>query len=247
MTLDKLVEIVLKDLTPYIKTEYALTGSISYKLLLPEFSDWSCRDVDVVAYPIPVTEVSVENNIRDKFFIIRLFKTKRGIHFSLIHKNTGSWVDIFPRKKEPAFVEITLDNEKKIKLVTIEEGVYGLCLGILERTYLKKFVGADSIEKLKRLAPYVNLEKFNKLVQENIDQTTYLTSIFDNSINTASIIQYIIKNCKPYAPPGYRLENYPPDQITAPNGLQIEDPLNHRNAMMQHLKYLEDCKNQTGK
>ncbi len=240
MVLDKFIEFVLRDLDFCIKTEYALTGSISYKLLLPEFNDWPCKDVDIVAYPVPVTEVSVKNNIRDKFYIIRLFKTKRGIHFSLIHKDTGSWVDIFPREKEPALTEITLDNKQKIKLVTIEESVYGLCLGILERIYLKKFVGVDSFEKLKRLVPYVNLDLLNQLIQENLDQTACLTSFFDESINTVSIIQYIIKNCKPYTPPGYKLENYPSDQITAPNGLHIEDPQKYKNAMAQHFSFKSD-------
>lgn len=246
MKLDKLAEKVLRDLVPYFKKEYALTGSISYKLLMPEFDDWSRRDVDIVVYPIPVAEASVENNIRDKFYIIRLFKTKRGIHFSLIHKDTGIWVDIFPREKEPAFTEITLDNGQKIKLVTIEESVYGLCLGILERIYLKKFVGADSFEKLKRLAPYVNLDLLNQLIQENLDQTVYLTSFFDESINTVSIIQYIIKNCKPYTPLGYKLENYPSDQITTPNGLRVEDPAIYKKVMEYHFKYLEDYKKLNG-
>jgi len=242
MKLDKHVEKVLRDLAPYLKKEYAFTGSISYKLLIPEFDDWSCRDIDIVVYPVPVTESSVENNIRDKFYIIRLFKTKRGIHFSLIHKNTGIWVDIFPRKKEPAFTEINLADGRKIKLVPIEESVYGLCLGILERIYLKKFVGAISFEKLKCLAPHVNLVLLNQLIQENLDQTVYLTPFFAESINTTSIIQYIIKGCKPYIPPGYKLDNYPSDQITTPNGLRVEDPATYKKAMGCHFKYLEDYK-----
>ncbi|MCX6766806.1 MAG: hypothetical protein NT170_03450 [Candidatus Moranbacteria bacterium] len=137
-------------------------------------------------------------------------------------------------------MELNADNNHKIKLHKIEEIVYGLCLSTLEKTYEKKSVKKDSIDKLKRLAPYVDLTLFDQLVSENIDQTMYMTSAFDSSINTRGIIEYVINNCQPFTPPGYKLDNYPVDQTTTSNGLQMEDLETYNRAMKQHLEYLEN-------
>ena len=211
MKLDKLAEEVLHDLVPCLPEGYVLTGSVAYTLLVPALADKVIKDVDVVVYPLKDSNDLVDRQITDKFYIIRLFVTKRGFQFSLIHKKIGCWVDIFPRKRTPRFVEVNTDHNQKMKLHKIEEIVYGLCVSTLEKTYEKKSVKKDSIDKLKRLAPFIDLTLFDQLVSENIDQTTHMTSAFDSSINTREIIQYIINNCRPFTPLGYKLENYPID------------------------------------
>jgi hypothetical protein len=133
---------------------------------------------------------------------------------------------------------VTLENGRKIKLHTIEEMAYGLCIGILEKTYSKINVTPDSLKKLQQLIPYIDIKLFSEIVHENLDQTAYMTEAFGDSINTQSMIQYVIENCRPYTPPGYRFEAYPANQTTAPNGLHVEDPLTYTLAMEQHFTYL---------
>lgn len=240
MKLDKLAKEVLNDLVPCLPEGFALTGSAAYTLLVPALADKVIKDVDVVVYPLQDSNDLVDGKITNKFYIIRLFVTKRGFQFSLIHKKIGCWVDIFPRKRTPRFVEVNIDHNQKIKLHKIEEIVYGLCVSTLEKTYEKRSVKKDSIDKLKRLAPYVDLAIFDQLVSDNIDQTIYMASAFDGSINTREIIQYVINNCRPFTPPGYKLENYPVDQAIAPNGLRVEDPATYSRVMKQHLEYLKN-------
>lgn len=238
MKLDKLTEEVFYGLVPYLSEGYALTGSGAYKLLLPALADTVIKDIDVIIYPLRESSDLIDREITEGFYITRLFMTKRGFQFSLVHKGLGCWVDLFPRKRTPRFVEVTVDHNRKIKLHNLEEMVYGLCLSTLEKAYGKKTVLNDSIEKLKRLVPYLDMKLFDQIVAENIDQTEYMTPAFNASINTREIIQYVINNCRPYSPSGYKFDNYPVDQAITPNSLQVEGPAIYSQAMGQHLKYL---------
>lgn len=244
MRLSELTEIVLGELVPHLDGEYLLTGSSAYGLLLPSLSRRPCKDTDIIIYPTNEEgTVSVDEGVAKYFYITRLFSTKRGFQYGLVHKKTATWVDLFPRKKMPRFVEITFNNNQKVKVHTVEEIVYGLCVATLEKTYYKNSpVLPDSIEKLKRLAPHVNQRILTEIVRENIDQTKYMTGTFGNLINTGSIIRSITEHCPPYNPPGYKFDNYPKNQIIAPNGLSVESPLNYKIAMEQHMKYLEQYK-----
>lgn len=245
MKLDALTERILNDIVPYLPEGYVVTGSGAYKLLIPSLANKASKDLDVIIYPTKTSGGSgdlVAKNITDKFYVTRLFTTKRGFQFSLVHKDTGCWVDIFPRKHTPRFVEVETSNGQTIRAHKLEEIVYGLCVGTLEKAYGSRTVLADSIEKLQRLKPHINLAEFSEIVRENISQTQYMTDAFDESINTPEIIEYVIANCQPYSPPGYAFDAYPTDQATTPNGLQIEDEATYAKAMKLHLNYLAQFK-----
>jgi len=233
-----LTQAVLRDLVPYLPEGYALTGSSSYMLLVPELADRAIKDVDVVVYPLGQPADLVDNKVTDDFYITRLFATQRGLQFGLVHKGTGCWVDIFPRVHAPRFVEVNDNYNQHIRLHNLEEIVYGLCLSTLEKTFYKRSVLSDSIHKLKRLEPYVNMELFDQIVAENINQTSLMVEAFGESINTREIIRFVIANCRAHTPPAYNFEAYPPGRITTPNGLQVENPEVYNEAMRLHAKYL---------
>ena len=240
MELNPLAEKILSDLEPYFLEGYGVTGSNSYKLLIPGISNKPIKDIDFVAYPLKKQNVNLINkNITNKFYVTRIFLTIRGYQLGLVHKDIGCWVDIFPRTQEPLFKVIT-DKGREIRLHMVEEIAYGICVATLEKVsgQRSKTVEKNHLDTLKLLAPYINPEVIKKVVDANLSQNEYMAKTFGKIINTPKIIQYVIENYSPYNPPGYNLKSYPSNQAVMPNGLSVEEPAIYNRAMEHHSKYL---------
>ena len=234
---------VIRDAVPAFIQGYCLTGSGAYQLQLPNMPKHSINDVDFVVYPLNDDPNLIGANITDKFYITRAAKTSRGLQMSLVHKASGCWVDIFPRDKVPRYIEQTTEFGE-MKLHQVEEIAYGLCVSILERTQQKRVVLSDSIEKLKRLTPYLDLDLFDQIADENAEQANLVGATFGQFTTGKDMLSYVVRHAKSFTPPGYRFEDYPRITDRTQNGLGIESADNYSRAMSIHNQYIQSLGNQ---
>ncbi|MDD5605787.1 MAG: hypothetical protein PHR51_00395 [Patescibacteria group bacterium] len=216
---------VLADIDPFLPVGYVLTGSCAYQVLLPNLANHPAKDLDLVVYPPKGSKYAlVDPSIVDKFFVVRVYLFRRGYRYALVHKQTGCWVDIFPRRSEPHFIEAKTQNGRNIRISRIEETAYGICLGNLEKICLGKTVSLDFVNKLKRLTPFLDMKLFSEIVRSNSEETEGMTSFFDHVITPHNIIGYASNPPRALPTPGAKLSDYPTQCVVDPNGVAVEEP-----------------------
>jgi len=228
---EKKVLAVISDLNNYIDGSWALAGSISYRLQIPDIqTSPGLRDLDISIYPKTGQnpKLIVSQNVTQAFYVIHIDNVPGGYYFRFIHKKSGIHVDYFTPSHTPAeFGEITL-NGMKVKTICPEENLYHLFYSILRKNFKRNAITQKTVDNAKILWSVIDQNKLMSLLKEyRAEYEKYLPENI-KKCGISQIVTYILSQQATFTACKY---SYPANSPTTLNGISVENEKKHRKVL----------------
>lgn len=218
---------VLSDISNSINGSWALSGSISYRMQLPHINAMAgLRDIDIGVYPKTGQNprLLVSKGIQQTFYVIAISKAGCGYYFRLIHKKTGTHVDIFSPFHSSEQKQVTLGSSE-VNLIVPEEILFFIFYGLL-RSHSKGWtIRQKTINNAESLWQVVDRKKVLSLLGKyRAEYESFLPQNLTSG-DYFFVVEFLL-NLQP-SNRSYQY-TYPSDCITTVNGITIESEVTHR-------------------
>lgn len=223
---------ILADIEASIIGDWWLTGSLSYRLRLPnnQFQQ-GVRDIDISLHPKlgQDPQMLVKEDIKKYFYVVEIdHMLTSGYYFRFVHKKSRIPVDCFTVSHQPELQHIILDKIS-VDTESPEETLYYNLRNILVRDYMGLTIRQKTLNNANKLWSLVDQSELLLLLDKYHEE--YGDYLPDNLVfdNVKTLVEHVLsRQAVDREKSGYI---YPSDCPTTINGISIESQKIHRKAL----------------